>query len=666
MSAEVPSREVFWNVDHEWIMYVCMAAALGAFAFCFIRRMRLWKAGRPVERTDNACKRLEGTLKDAFLQLRVVRKRGVGAMHVAMYASMLILLVATASYAAYIDLGLDIVSGNFYLYFLALTVDLAGLAFCLAMVGCIVRRILKRDTLESTMADYAVLVFLLAVGVSGFVVEALRIVGTNDPWAAWSPVGYALSLAFSGMNASAVEALHQVFWWGHMALAFALIAYWAYSKLVHVFLIPAAVYCRDLRPRGTLDPIDFEDESLDVIGAGVAADLTWKDLLDAQACVGCNRCVESCPANLSGKALSPKELMQRLNAGLEAHPGAAGEVRLVGDVVSEEALWACTTCASCTQHCPSHLEHPIKIARMRTYQVSMESAFPQEAQAMFRNLENNGNPWGLGWRTREKWAEALGVPTLTENPDAEYLYWPGCSGALDARGKKVSAAVVALLRSADVSFAILGNEEKCCGDSARRLGNEYVYYLLAQENIETLNAYGVKKIVTQCPHCLQVLSRDYPQMGGCFEVVHHTELLASLVAQGRLKGLPQEEARSSSLVAFHDSCYLGRYRGLYDEPRTLIAASGHEVVECSMSREDALCCGAGGGRMWLEEPQEHRVSVLRSEQVLATGAKIAATACPFCLSMLSDGLSGLDDQVVVKDVAELLLEAQADSSIQTA
>ena len=328
--------------------------------------------------------------------------------------------------------------------------------------------------------------------------------------------------------------------------------------------------------------------------------------------------------------------------------------KLVGDAVNTQAIWDCTTCGACMAACPTLVEHAPKIVKMRTYQVSMESAFPSEAQATFRNLENNGNPWGLGWQTRSKWTEGLDVPTLAEHPDAEYLYWPGCSGAFDARSRKVSIALVGLLKKAGVDFAILGNEEKCCGDSARRLGNEFVYYMLAQENIATLQAYGVKKIIVQCPHCMQALSRDYPQLGGHFEVIHHSQLLAHLVREGKL----QCAAPNGKKVAVHDSCYLGRYQDEYEAPRAVVSAAGGHVVEFERSREKSFCCGAGGGRMWLEDASGKRMGDERAKQALDTACDEVATSCPFCLTMLGDGMAACDSETKVRDIAELLAQVQ--------
>lgn len=678
MDAITPTRELFWNISGQWVMYPLFLAVIAFFVLFYVRRVKLWRIGRPDDRSGHVGLRLRGALRDAVLQVRVLREKKGGIIHLAMYAGMIVLLLATALTAADADLGTSFVQGGLYLYFFSLAVDVAGLLFCIGMAAALIRRAMRKNKgLDTSVSDIVILIALLAIGISGFCVEGLRIVGTDDPWRFWSPVGNAFAALFAGLDAEQISAAHRILWWSHLVLAFVVLGAWTYTKLVHVLLVPAGVYFRTLDHKATLPYIDLEDEEPDSMGVGSIDEFTWKDLFDAEACIRCGRCVNNCPANMTGKELSPKGVVQGLRAQLEEHgpsiaaarkaagrgdgreeeqataSGAPERIAPVGSVLSENALWDCTTCGACQEQCPAMIEVPSKIVKMRTYQVSMESAFPSEAQQSFRALENNGNPWGLGWQTRANWAEGLDVPTLAENPDAEYVFWPGCSGAFDARNRKVSIALVKLLKAARVDFAIIGNEEKCCGDAARRMGNEYVYYMLASENIATLDSYGVKKIITQCPHCFTSLSVDYPQLGGRYEVIHHADLLERLVAEGRLP----IASGVSKRVTYHDSCYLGRYNGIYEEPRSLLRAAGCDVVEMEKAFSESFCCGAGGGRMWLEEKEGVRINFERARQALETDPDEVCTACPFCLTMLSDGVAAKDAAVPVRDIAEILADS---------
>lgn len=717
---ETPTRELYWNISGYWIMYLLFLAVVACFVFFFYRRYRLWKLGTPKELQGSVKERLLGAVADVFTQRRVVREKGPGIMHLAIFWGMLFCILATTFVALQADFGLQILYGDFYLYFISLAVDLAGFVCIIGVVIALVRRLGKfNKNLENEPADVLMLVLLLVILVTGFVTEGLRIVGTNDPWAYWSPIGYVFSLMFENLDEGALSLAHQITWWAHMGLAFAFLATFTYTKMVHALFIPGNAYFRSLEAKGTLEPVDFEDEDLETMGVRCLEEFTWKDIYDTQACIRCGRCQANCPASLSEKELSPKNLIQNMRASSEKRgsillntvsqeeldelkeweetqtasdklnessleektkedkspsederkkyaqikkrakkPVRTGEQEemldqpVVGEVISEDALWQCITCRSCAEQCPARIDQPEKILKLRTYQVSMESAFPSEAQQAFRNMETNGNPWGIGWQKRADWAKDLDVPTLEENPDAEYVYWPGCSGAFDARSRKVATAFVSLLKEAGVNFAIIGNAEKCCGDSARRLGNEYVYYLLASENIETLNSYGVKKIVTQCPHCMHALSVDYPQMGGNYEVIHHSQLLADLVSQGKL----HPSKCDFDTVTYHDSCYLGRYHDIFEQPRDVLKSTGAQIVEMNRNHSRSFCCGAGGGHMWLEEKEGSRINNMRAQQALDTKAEALVTACPFCLTMLSDGIAAQDKQIPVKDMAEILLD----------
>jgi Fe-S oxidoreductase len=400
-------------------------------------------------------------------------------------------------------------------------------------------------------------------------------------------------------------------------------------------------------------------------------DFTWKQLLNGYTCTECGRCTSVCPANTTGKLLNPKkifvdmrvrtmELAPVLTAGEGSIPAEEREKAvshmLVDNFITEQELWGCTTCMACVQECPVMIEHVDAIVDMRRGLVLNESRFPAELTATFNNLERNYTPWNFSHATRADWAEGLNIPVMAEKKQADVLFWVGCAGSYDARYQKVSRAFAKLLQMAGVDFAILGTEEKCNGDPARRMGNEYLAQQLMTENITTLNNYGVKNIVVTCPHCLQSIGKEYRQFGGEFEVVHHSEFLFQLVREGKLKVKPGSEAA----VTFHDPCYLGRYNDVYDAPRDLIAAiPGTSQKEMRRSRDRSFCCGAGGGRMWMEETEGKRVNMERTEEALATKADVIGTGCPFCMTMLTDGVKAAEmtEKVQIKDIAELLLES---------
>jgi len=678
------TRELYWNIQGEWLVYPLFLLALAIFGYGVYQRFSLWRLGQPVKRTDQVWSRIKSVIDYVLTHRKILRETQPGFMHLLIFWGMLVLFLGTVVVALKADIGIDIMYGNFYLYFMAFALDLFGLGAIIGLCIAIYRRYLRKaDGLDNRLDDGVVLILLLAIIIGGFFIEALRIAGTNDPWAAWSPVGNLLSGLFTGMSAGAISITHRILWWSHLAMAFGFVAYLSYSKLFHILLGPVNIYVRSLEPKGSLPYIDMEDEDAESFGVSKVEEFTWKDILDTDACIRCGRCQNNCPAYLSGKPLSPKDLIQDLRQHLnekgeliladrqatiqkglqhDEHSKAGEEVaatdevcnkNLIGDVFSEDTLWSCTTCRSCMEQCPVFNEHVPKIVQMRRNMVLMESNFPSEAQIAFRNMENNGNPWGIGWQTRADWASKLGVKTFEEEPDAEYLYWPGCSGAFDARNKKVTEALVKLLQTAGIKFAILGNDEKCCGDSARRLGNEYLYFSLAQENIETMKGYGVKKIITQCPHCLNTLKNDYPQLGGNFEVIHHTELLAQLLSQGKLR--TQQTVKTN--VTYHDSCYLGRYNDIFNQPREILRTVGANVVEMDRNLEKSFCCGAGGGRMWLEEHLGERINEMRTDQAIATKADIVSTACPFCLTMLGDGIKVREAEIKALDLAEILVQA---------
>lgn len=646
------------------IMWLLMVVAFIIFGKGIYDKYKLWKLGVPEERKETAS--FSRFLKNSFCHLRLLKEAYPGIMHALIFWGFVIFAIGTASIAIHEDLGIEIFDGYFYLI-ISLLLDLLGFGAIVGIVMASWRRyVTKPERLDNKPEDAISLGLILTLLVTGFLLEGFRIATTNDPWANWTPIGSIIAAIFSGASTGTLEALHPVLWWIHAILTFSFIAYLPYSKMFHIITGSVNQYLAKDKAAQSLKPLDLEDESVEQFGVAEIQQFTWKQLMDGDACIRCGRCQDNCPAYLTGKPLSPKKFTQ----DLKNHLSVVGPLLLnkkedeeiakpiVPEAVQDDELWACTTCRSCEEQCPMFVEHVPKIVDLRRNQVMMESHFPQEAQLAFRGMENNGNPWNIGWKSRADWAKELEITQLgqlEEGSSVEYLFWPGCSGAFDNRNIKVATAVVNLMKKAGVSFGILGNEEKCCGDSARRMGNEYLYQTLAQENVETLNGYGVKKIITSCPHCLNTLKNEYPQVGGNYQVIHHSEFLSQLVSEGKLK--PQKAMEA--VCTYHDSCYLGRYNDIYAEPRAVIGSiSGLQLNEMERNKAKGFCCGAGGGRMWLEEHGE-RINMNRTEQALNTGANLIVTACPFCLTMLEDGTKAKDvvDTVKTKDIAEILWES---------
>ena len=461
--------------------------------------------------------------------------------------------------------------------------------------------------------------------------------------------------------------MYQIFWWAHILIVFTFLNFLPYSKHFHVVTSLPNVYFKKIGPdKYALKKLNLEDENLTQYGAADFEDLSWKQILDGFSCTECGRCTASCPASNTGKKLSPREIIINVRRRTEEKAplllaGAPEENQtiqntLIHNYISDEEIWACTTCMACVYECPVTIEHIDSIVDLRRNLVLGESNFPPELNPVFKNIETNFTPWAFSPQDRANWAEGLNIKSLAEDAGGEYLFWVGCAGSFDARYRKVSRAIAQLMQKGSVDFRILGVEEKCNGDTARRLGNEYLAQMLMRENVEILNNYGVKKIVTGCPHCYNSLKNEYPQFGGNFEVLHHTELIDKLLREEKIK---LKDENINSQITYHDSCYLGRYNNIYDSPRDpLKMIKGVQLVEMKRNRDKGFCCGAGGGRMFLEETEGTRINNNRAEEALSTNAGIVASACPFCMTMLSDGIKSLEksDEVMVKDVAELILD----------
>jgi Fe-S oxidoreductase len=662
------TRPVLWNVTHVWVMYLMFAVSVVVAGYGVYRRVAMWRRGLPANRFDHPAERLKNLFKHALGQRRTIREKYAGFFHTFIYTGFIILTAATTVVMLDYDFGLSIMRGAFYLYFQSFVVDVFG-ALVLIGVGIAAARrfVIRPVKLVYTGESLLILAAIFLITLTGFLIEGWRIAATSDPWGAWSPFGYLVAQASQSlMSMEAMKTAHLATWWAHAVLVFGFIAWAPYTKMIHALTGPLNVYTARLAPSGaSLKALDFDKlaETGEPMGVKTLAGFTWKDLLDLDACTECGRCVSVCPANAAGKSLSPRDLVIDLRSfarslGSGGASAFAAPIFNTVPAASPERLWQCTTCGACMEACPVFIEQPTKIVDLRRYLVMEESDFPDTMQEAISSLESRGHPFRGTQSSRLDWAGGLNVKTFADARDAEVLLWVGCGGALIERNQKVVRATAQLLEKAGVKFAVLGREEKCTGDPARRIGNEFLFEMMAKDNVETLNGYGVKKIVTSCPHCFNTLRNEYPQFGGDYEVYHHTEFLAKLVDEGRIK----PAAHGDETVTFHDPCYLGRHNGVFDAPRRLVQISSRSTVEMKQNREQGFCCGGGGGMSFIEEPKDKRVNQERARQALETGADVVAVGCPFCMTMLEDGVNAKrgERNVKVMDVAELLWRAVQD------
>ncbi len=686
MDPSQATREVLWNIDHSWLMYVLMVPTLAVFGWGFWLKIRRWRVGRPTVRFDRLPERLSLFVRNAVGQGRTIQSRYAGFFHSLVYTGFVVLFIATTVVAIHHDTPLDIMKGHFYLVFQSLIVDIFGLFVLVGVALAAIRRwIAKPVKLVYTDEASLILITIFVMALTGFIVEGWRIAVTDDPWAAWSPIGNLFAMASDRlMTDRAMQQGHVAIWWFHLLVAFGFIAWIPFSKMAHIFTAPLNIFTANLDGYGaSLKSIDFD--TAERFGVNHLADFTWKDLLDFDACTECGRCTAVCPANTVGKTLSPRDIildLQQLmrtaddsllaggngdSAGGNGNGNGAGSTLPVIDAdtaMSPEALFACTTCAACMEACPVHIEQMPKIVDARRYLVMEEAQFPDGMMDMMNSLESRQHPFAGTQFSRVDWTEGLDIDVMAEMDDpreAEVLMWVGCGGALVERNRNTVRATAKLLQKAGVKFAILGREESCTGDPARRVGNEFLFEMLAKGNVETMKRYGVRKVVTSCPHCFNSFKNEYPQFGGSYEVYHHTQFLDDLLESGRLdKSGPATGAENNTTITFHDPCYLGRHNGEYEAPRNLLKQlGGARQVEMERSRNTSFCCGGGGGMAFVDEPPDQRVNQERAQEAVDTGADVVAVGCPFCATMLDDGVNARrgDREVQVKDVAELLWDA---------
>ncbi len=682
---ESPSREVFEGIPGalQVAFYTVIPVLLVWGAIVFADRVRNWERGAPDRRrttTKNVKRRLADFRAGVYMRT-LLRDSAAGLMHSMIYFGFLALLGVTTVLEVDHQMpeGAKFLHGRTYLGY-SMFADFAGLVFMGGIVWAILRRYVQRPyriRIKTKPEHAAILGTFFLIGVSGFVAEAFRIAEIEQPgYEKWSFVGYPLSQFFDGMAPDTLTLWHQIMWSLHVVGFVMFLALLPVTMLRHMFTSPLNMYLRDRdRPKGAMKAMpNLAETSLETFGASVVEDFTWKQLLDTDACTMCGRCTSVCPAHATGKPLDPREIVLKTGevmAASAAHGhvspplGTDTEITISSNSLFEritaEEIWACTSCRACDEVCPVNIEILDKILDMRRYLSLMESNFPAELGNAYRAMENQGNPWGMNQGERGDWAKNLDGVTVVDPGQpitAEYLYWVGCAGSFDDKNRKVTQAMAKLLRRAGIDVAILGPSEMCTGDPARRSGNEYLFQMLAMPNVEMLNGMGVRKIIAQCPHCFNTLKNEYPQLGGHYEVIHHTQLLESLIESGKLD---VSQATLEERITYHDSCYLGRHNDVYLAPRKVVGSiKGIEVVEMPRNGTTGMCCGAGGARMWMEESIGTKVNDERAREAISTGASRVATACPFCYIMLDDGVkaAGVEEtEVKVADIAIHLLDA---------
>ncbi|MDA3017883.1 MAG: heterodisulfide reductase-related iron-sulfur binding cluster [Actinomycetota bacterium] len=690
-STSLIHREVFGGIPTAMVVafYTVIPMMLIWGSLRFADRVRNWERGAPDKRktTPKNVKRRLADYRSGVYMRTLLRDSAAGLMHSMIYFGFLVLLGVTTVLEIDHQMpeALKFLHGDVYRGY-ALVGDVAGVVFTAGVVWAILRRYVQRPyriRIKTKPEHALILGVLLAIGVTGFGAEMFRIAqgqaaGLNLDHEKWSIVGYPLAQLVNGASASTLTTWHQGWWVAHVLTFIVFLAILPITMLRHMFTSPLNMYLKDReRPKGAMKAMpNLTETSLESFGVNVIEDFTWKQLLDLDACTMCGRCTSVCPAHATGKPLDPREIVLKsgeVMAATASHaPGgkvsaplsADSEIKINANSLFEritaEEIWACTSCKACDEICPVNIEILDKILDMRRYLSLMESNFPAQLGNAYRAMENQGNPWGMSQTDRGEWAKDLDVEILDPGAPlkSEYLYWVGCAGSFDDKNKKVTQSMAKLLKRAGIDVAILGPSEMCTGDSARRSGNEYLFQMLAMPNVEMLNTMGVRKIITQCPHCFNTLKNEYPQLGGNYEVIHHSQLLEDLIEAGTLD---VSNASLEERITYHDSCYLGRHNDVYVAPRKVVGSiKGIEIVEMPRNGTKGMCCGAGGARMWMEEDIGTKVNDERAREAIATGATRIATACPFCYIMLDDGVKGAgkdESEIKVGDIAIHLLDA---------
>lgn len=651
-------------------MSVLLVAALGTFTYLMVPRVRLLTNAAPENRFDQPGERVRAALKFAIGQWRMPRDLVAGIAHIFIFSGFLVVSIATITHFAHAYSadwhfpGLGGRGGDIYM----LIKDVFEILVLLGVSYGLWRRLKPTPSRVGRSGEGVFVLGMIALlMLTDFLTYGGRLAAAGANGMPWNPAGHVAALVLAPLGPDAAGVVGEASWWIHCVAVLVFLNFLPLGKHFHVITAIPNVFFKDLKPYGQVPKADLEEA--ETFGIRSSHELTWKMVLDTYSCTECGRCNVYCPTVLTGKPLSHRQLnldikdavMEDKDTIINGDEDAKENLQPLvqeGGRISPETIWACTTCGACEQECPVFIENVPRIIQMRQQKVLMEGDVSPELARAYKGMENNSNPWGLGFDKRDAWAEGLNIPRMADWDDDEppILYWIGCAGSFDDRNKKITLAMVKILKAAGVKFAILGKEEGCTGDPARRTGNEYLFQILAEQNVETLNNYNIKKVLTHCPHCLHTIKREYPQFGGEYEVVHHTQFIEQLLDEGKL-ALSGDVKRS---VAWHDSCYLGRYHGIYDAPRRVMEkVPGADLVELPRSRSRGVCCGAGGGRFWMEENIGERINVHRASEAVAAETNTVGSSCPFCLVMMRDGVGelGKDEQVATQDLAEIVAEA---------